>query len=358
MGIYEKFAYHYYDTSFPAFSNLSEKPYSEAILLDHKSIHDKEKYLMQRTTVEKIMLSFFRRKGGNPQQKYAHYFSVGPYSELISYYKRPCAVKIPISCFDKDKISFTFGDSFYAFFVSPHPTKRKLYMVDEMDNIMSKYQVDKYMKYIEMQLWDNPEKYRKYMVKDDTVCFHNLQLTYENTFSNELKLQYIKYCNLINPEHYFYPEGIHGISHTKRVLIHCIILAKLNNLSEKQRNILFLSAIYHDIGRTTDKIDQSHGYNSWNTLSKLGLTKLFSEEDNYKIKHIIVNHCLEDSNEDRSNTDNDAQRLLYLFKDADALDRVRINNLNVNLLRNMYSRQMIGIAWKIFKYDTLLDNKI
>lgn len=222
------------------FTNLREIPYSEAVLLEHKpSIKDKERYLMQRITVEKIMRSLFRRKGGNPQLKYAHYFSVNQYTKLISFYNYPCVVKIPISCFDKDKISFTFGDSFYAFFVFSHLTKRKLYMVNEMDDMMKRYPIDKYMKYIEMRLWDNPERYSKYMVKDDTLHLHSLQLTYENIFTNKLKFEYIKYCRLINPEHYFSAEGIHGINYIKRVLIHCIILAQLNNLSEEQKKHSF-----------------------------------------------------------------------------------------------------------------------
>lgn len=154
MKIYEKYAYHYYDASFPVFSSLRGIPHSEAALLDHKSIEDKESYLVQRTTVEEIMLSLFRRKGGNPQLKYAHYFSVGQYDELISFYKYPCAIKIPISCFDKDKISFTFGDSFYAFFVSRHPTKRKIYMVNEIEEMMNTYHSDCSLKRVrKRKLW-------------------------------------------------------------------------------------------------------------------------------------------------------------------------------------------------------------
>lgn len=125
---------------------------------------------------------------------------------------------------------------------------------------------------------------------------------------------------------------------------------------KNKKNILFLSAVYHDIGRTADNLDPMYRYKSWDKLTKLGMTKIFSPEQNCKIKYIIINHCVEDGNEKEDITylSDDFKRLLYLFKDADALDRVRFNDLNVNFLRNSYSRQLISIAWKIFKYDILL----
>lgn len=133
MKIYDNYAYHYYDDSFHKFANLRELSHSEAVLLDHKFVKDKEHYLKRRVAAEEIMLSSFIKKGGNPKLKYAHYFMVGRYDGVISSFKYPRAIKILISCFKSDTISFTFGDSFFAFFVSTHPTKRKLYTVDEMD---------------------------------------------------------------------------------------------------------------------------------------------------------------------------------------------------------------------------------
>ena len=129
-----------------------------------------------------------------------------------------------------------------------------------------------------------------------------------------------------------------------------IMLARLNELNDEQKTILFLAAVYHDIGRNEDGIDISHGIRSCQKIDRLGLLNNFTETQRNMVKYIIENHCYDKDKEIPQNIDCiEAKRLSDLFKDADALDRVRINDLDTNYLRNEYSKRLIHIAWILCK---------
>ena len=295
MDILNEYAYHYYERAFPKFANIRSFPPEEAICLDHKFIRDKEdkiRYYNARTAVEEMMINKFRSKGGIPVIPYPHYFVIHKFDFLSSVYNQARCVKIPISCFDRNTISFTYGDSFDVFYTSRHPTKRKLYTVDEIGGIIDEYKGTRtnYNLYIEMQLWDNPYKYVDHMT-DEKI--NNYQYKLKGVFEEIQIEEYEKYKSFIKNEHYTLPAGIHGINHVKRVLLHCIILAKLNKLNEEQKNVLYLSAVYHDIGRTADGVDKMHGLKSCQKINQLALLDGIPENQRDIVKYIIMYHCLD-----------------------------------------------------------------
>lgn len=146
------------------------------------------------------------------------------------------------------------------------------------------------------------------------------------------------------------PDSIHGINHTKRVLALCIVLANLNKLSKAQTGLLIAAAKYHDIGRTHDGKCLKHGYLSFKKVIKQQLVTDLSNDRIEILRFIIENHCIDDSraylNLKRYNIKdiNMALELFNIFKDADALDRVRINDLDISYLRNIHSCKLAVFA--------------
>lgn len=62
------------------------------------------------------------------------------------------------------------------------------------------------------------------------------------------------------PDYFHRTQGIHGIHHTRRVLFLVELLAAHENLDEPERDILFIAAVYHDIGRIHDGKDLCRCY--------------------------------------------------------------------------------------------------
>lgn len=349
IKIIDQFAYHYYNGNHSEFTNIRTMTHEEVEM----SIPGSDVYVKARSILEDMMISSFIRKGGNPKINYAHYFSVNSCSLISDKYDKPHCVKIPISCFEKNTISFTYYDSFRAFFFSKHPTKRKIYTLDEIQPIIDKYSFPS-GSFIEMQLWDNPYKYSGEMIVE-TLNNEPQYLLHDIYGQNQIN-EFMKYRDLIVSENHFHPKGIHGVKHAERVLFHCVNLANVNKLTDEQKDILYLAAVYHDIGRESDGSDIMHGYKSYEKLEKLNLLNIQNVDKKNTIKYIIENHCIEDNKRKDIYVNSDSSFLLDLFKDADALDRIRISDLNKEYLRNYHSKRMIHIAWRLINTNSFNDN--
>lgn len=180
------------------------------------------------------------------------------------------------------------------------------------------------------------------------------KLSYEET--------YMKYISSLKDEYFINPGGIHGILHTKRVLILNIILSSLMKLDTEDRDILLTASIYHDIGRSGDGVCYFHGLKSWNKIKKYKLIDIKEDDKTKILKFIIQNHCIDDKNAiDTINTYKilDIEKGVFLFgifKDADALDRVRLGDLDYSYLRNDISRKLGKIAQYIFDLGEDIDS--
>lgn len=143
-------------------------------------------------------------------------------------------------------------------------------------------------------------------------------------------------------------SSIHGRAHEARVLLLCLLIAELLELPASDRKVLATAAIYHDTQRTNDDVDPTHGkaskeYYISNVLRPSPLVAFLCEY-----------HCLPDENAYQEITRNRAlsknrkrAKLLYdIFKDADALDRIRfeIRDLNLNMLRLPVSKTLTLVA--------------
>lgn len=171
---------------------------------------------------------------------------------------------------------------------------------------------------------------------------------------NEARERFARFNQSISPGYFHRPNGIHGLGHTKRVLFLAELLAALENLAEPDRDIISIASVYHDIGRTHDGVDQEHGYASFDKVERMSLIRMENHEDYATVRYITETHCINDHHaftlvekyalEDRER----GRRLLRFFKDADGLDRVRINDLNPEMLRLEASKGLVRVAKELF----------
>lgn len=148
----------------------------------------------------------------------------------------------------------------------------------------------------------------------------------------------------------------HGQIHSERVGVFSYLLGKLNGLSDEDIEILLLASKYHDIGRKV-KDDNMHSVESVRLLRK-DLVLQDSPIRDY-VYFLVEAHGFKDNfDEDimcKYQIDkNRVAFLLSLFKDADALDRVRydvIRNhgsiLNVKYLRNSHSKRLVKFSYML-----------
>lgn len=155
-----------------------------------------------------------------------------------------------------------------------------------------------------------------------------------------------KYSGRIKYEWFRNPNGVHGVKHSKNVFYLADILADSIDLSERERQILAVSPVFHDIGRVHDGEDRKHGFLSWEKLQCIPeyrlITSHFCEKEIETIKCLICFHCIEDKSFPL-----DDIRLLQCLKDADALDRVRFGGLNPDYLRLDASQTLEFVARRI-----------
>jgi putative nucleotidyltransferase with HDIG domain len=135
-------------------------------------------------------------------------------------------------------------------------------------------------------------------------------------------------------------SSLHGVCHTQRVHIHAQRLTRELGWAELDARLALTAALWHDIGRTNDGEDDGHGAQSAARAAQLGLTVVLAPADAAAVLFAVSFHCLPDemAKEDaprwhqerggrgagRLPDPEQALRILWLLKDADALDRVRL----------------------------------
>lgn len=173
------------------------------------------------------------------------------------------------------------------------------------------------------------------------------------------------YTYPLEPWWFLRPGSIHGLSHTRRVLIHAAALAGPADLDRTETDALILAAAWHDLGRTHDGLDTEHGRASVARLMDLNLAydvapevlepMLFAIEwhstDDELAKQAAANSPGVEAHAYEATVRDPRLRVLWTLKDADGLDRVRIHDLDVTRLRSEAARAREAEAWRL--YDEL-----
>lgn len=166
-------------------------------------------------------------------------------------------------------------------------------------------------------------------------------------------------------------SGIHGKSHTDRVALQAMIIAHNEGIFENDsdnrvKDILATAAMYHDIGRVLD--NGPHAHRGARKIAKMDLRysdgRSYSEEDRKMVMALVESHEGKPNKIDKmikkygiqNPEDIDLlKRLNSVVRDADALDRVRIDqefptykvNLNPKYLVNNTSKRLINSAYQL-----------
>ncbi len=139
----------------------------------------------------------------------------------------------------------------------------------------------------------------------------------------------------------FAPRGIHGASHTTRVLVWASMLAdRLAGSGALRRDELLWAAAVHDVGRENDGIDAGHGSRSaaWLHDRLVAVRPETAALDLDFVAELCTWHETQDLDIPRLTLE------LVILKDADALDRCRIFDLDPARLRLAASHRLIEPA--------------
>ncbi len=165
--------------------------------------------------------------------------------------------------------------------------------------------------------------------------------------------QFDPYSYPLEPAWFERPHSLHGLSHTRRVLIHACAIAPAIGLDELEFEALVAAAAWHDIGRTHDGWDPAHGAGSVAKMRELGLGAGLPPEILARVAFSVELHSLHDAKAMRqaeSVQEKDSfLRVLWALKDADGLDRVRIWDLDARRLRHPVSREREAEAWRLLE---------
>ncbi|MDH7478683.1 MAG: hypothetical protein QHH02_01580 [Syntrophomonadaceae bacterium] len=162
-----------------------------------------------------------------------------------------------------------------------------------------------------------------------------------------------EYERKIEPGYFYNPRGIHGVGHTRRVLLLSQILSVLSGLDDREQEFLAIVSLLHDIGRTNDDVDPEHGRISFCRSKELGLVDRFPGFSQEMIRFVVEMHCVGDKRAFKQVVDyrtdpDEALKMLSFFKDADGLDRVRIGDLDPDQLRTPAARRLVPFAEELF----------
>lgn len=150
----------------------------------------------------------------------------------------------------------------------------------------------------------------------------------------------------------------HGLKHTLRVLLLSLIYFYNSDdkLSESDLRILICFSLLHDIGRTNEEKDSSHGERSVALIHTKGLRikGLPMSKKEHRIAELLIqHHCHDDAAGEEairsapwlSRKEKDhAIHLYHICKDMDGLDRVRFNGLDYRQLRTPYGHRLPLVA--------------
>ena len=160
--------------------------------------------------------------------------------------------------------------------------------------------------------------------------------------------EYMEYRNrMLDDLKFEIDDDEHGRLHTLRVLLNALLIAKQRGLTDADTDKLCTAAIFHDVGRTNNGVDDQHGRQSAEYYRDFA--RHYGGYDK-TVDNLIIYHCLPDYVGKKAMPKSDWE-MYDILKDADALDRVRfgIEALDINQLRTPEAKTMTMIAEQIIQ---------
>ncbi|MFN7914246.1 MAG: hypothetical protein U0Q55_02825 [Vicinamibacterales bacterium] len=159
------------------------------------------------------------------------------------------------------------------------------------------------------------------------------------------------------PGEFRHQSSLHGQRHVGRVMVHAMRLAHARGHDDRLRAALWAAVYIHDLERRHDGECTQHGRWAARRLADHAPTLARLDEggvqavDRLAIRTAVTFHSLP-----RELPASHAHwTLTALLKDADALDRVRLGDLDPRYLRLRESHGMIDFAQRLFDGSDHLD---
>jgi hypothetical protein len=141
-----------------------------------------------------------------------------------------------------------------------------------------------------------------------------------------------------------HPSDLHGRGHIHRVMHHSLLLCRVMGYSDLMPECL-CAAHLHDLARQHDGPCADHG--GWAIDDKLPQFRKFYERAGVKnfdaVKDAVRRHSLAGAG-----SENPKNRVCVVLKDADALDRCRLGDLDPRYLRLERTPMMIEYARRLY----------
>ncbi len=172
-----------------------------------------------------------------------------------------------------------------------------------------------------------------------------------NPIRQPIKKHYERWYQFMeqNVEFWLPDSEWHTKAHCARVLLLALYIGHQKGLSDEEKELLAMAAVFHDSRRLDDGIDKGHGgraaeyYKSYSREYDLP----YDEQTYYITYYHDQDDSLGLSEIAKSSSLSERAVLLYqIFKDADALDRFRLgpDGLNVKFLRTKEAHGLVDFA--------------
>ena len=146
---------------------------------------------------------------------------------------------------------------------------------------------------------------------------------------------------------------LHGAGHISRVMVLGALLAQRAQLDENITQLLMYACAYHDVGRVDDSVDDEHGLRA--ALQVEELTG-FAGQPLHCMQAAVEAHSRPDERMGDVLTKYGVADVAYawplakLLKDADGLDRVRLDMLDPSYLRHAFTPPLEDTAWVLWRH--------
>ncbi|MDD4715790.1 MAG: HD domain-containing protein [Oscillospiraceae bacterium] len=159
-----------------------------------------------------------------------------------------------------------------------------------------------------------------------------------------------------------YQSKLHGRDHIERVMLLASLLAYHLLLDREDTDLLLDACSYHDVGRINDKLDDDHGRRSGKKIQQI--TGRPEGEDVRILRAMVEAHSIHDKAMDGTIRKHNvldfprAKQLSLVLKDADGLDRVRLQGpfLDPRYLRFGYSKTLIPFSKQVYAEERRLSS--
>ena len=253
------------------------------------------RYIQRRFAAESEMRAQFMQKGGTPVLEHPYYFTLGNCDDWFYRKKHSFgSIAFDLSEFDKNMVSFTYGDSVPNFMPEYSDGKEyrgKVYTYDEICGLIEKYGYPNVWNaygehgpenYIEVQVWSEyPIANYRYeaLLKKGAEGVHSVAerivranpLRFPNAEKQAGLAEGLGECeksplwdwflNTVRKTdiNLFKDDTVHGVEHAKKCAVLAFILSNKVGACERQIKNTVYAALYHDIGRTCHANGKSHG---------------------------------------------------------------------------------------------------